>query len=278
MSTQQYTGAKLYMDRFMRPIRIAVACLLGAALSFAWHDPVHALITRAALLSLPPEMRQFWGAESDPLITRYCLYPDEYHNAPPERKAAMRPYCEVKGRAIHNVTWKRAEDIESLEYLLGKLVDNIRSRDIAAAAQYAGTLAHMLEDSTCPAHALMPNDSPLDTMRDLLPPPSGKADIKLHTVIERSAPDFDLGSRAPKAAGRNIPEAAANLLDRTYAVIKSNRADLITLVQATYADDTASMDRLRHQATVAGAELLADAYYTAFVLARDGTRARTAYL
>jgi hypothetical protein len=253
----------------MKAIRIAAACLFGAALAFAWHDPVHALITRAALLSLPPEMSQFWGAESDPLITGYSLYPDEYHNASAERKAAMRPYCEVNGHAIHNVTWKRAEDIESLEYLLAKLVDNIRSRNISAAAQYAGTLAHMLEDSTCPAHALMPNDSPLNTMRDLLAPPAGKEDIKLHTVIERSAPQFDLGSRAPRLAGRSIAEAAANLLDRTYAAIKSNRADLIALVHATYADDTAAMDKFRHKATVVGGELLADAYYTAFVLARD---------
>jgi hypothetical protein len=254
----------------MKAIQIAAACLFGAVACFAWHDPVHALITRAALLSLPAEMSQFWGIESDRLVTRYCLYPDEYYNASAERKAAMRPYCEVTGRAIHNVTWKRADDIESLEYLLGRLVDSIRARDVVGAAQYAGTLAHLLEDSTCPAHALMPNDSPLNTMRDLLPPPSGKEDIRLHTVIEHSAPDFGLGSRVPRTAGRSIPETAANLLDRTYAVIKSNRADLIALVRATYANDTAMMDKIRHQATVAGTELLADAYYTAFVLARDG--------
>ena len=71
------------------------------------------------------------------------------------------------------MTWKRAEDIESLEYLLSNLVEKIRSRDVGAAAQYAGTLAHILEDSTCPAHALTPPDSPLNIMRDLLPPPGG---------------------------------------------------------------------------------------------------------
>src|SRR3954447_11128041 len=143
----------------MRVAPIAALCLLGAGVAFAWHDPVHALITRAALLSLRPEMREFWVSETNNLIARYCLYPDEYYGANAERKAAMRPYCEVKGRPIHNVTWKRAEDIESLEYLLGNLVEKIRSRDVAGAAQYAGTLAHILEDSTCPAHALTPPDS-----------------------------------------------------------------------------------------------------------------------
>jgi hypothetical protein len=251
----------------MKTIRIVAVCLLGAGSSFAWHDPAHARITRAALLSLPPEMRQFWGAETDNLITRYCLYPDAYYGATAERKAAMRPYCEVNGRPIHNVTWKRGEDIESIEYLLGKLVERIRLQDVAATAQYAGTLAHMLEDSTCPAHALTPPDSPLNTMRDLLPPPPGKEDIKLHTVIERSTPEFDLGSHTPRMAGTSLPQAAVNLLDRTYAAIKSNRADLIELVRATYAGDEQTMNKFRHKASVVGAELLADAYYTAFVFA-----------
>ena len=102
----------------MRAIHIA-ATRLFAAPSLAWHDPVHALITRAALLSLPAEASQFWGVESDRLITRYSLYPDEYYNASAERKAAMRPYCEMKGRAVHNVAWKRAEDIESLDTCSG---------------------------------------------------------------------------------------------------------------------------------------------------------------
>src|ERR1051325_8936234 len=162
----------------MTSLRIAVACVIGVTLCSAWHDPAHAVITRAALLSLPAEMRQSFGDHTDALIARYTLYPDEYHGASSERKTAMREYCEVNGRPIHNVTWKRAEDLESLEYLLGKMIDRIRTRDVAGMSQYAGTLAHMVEDSTCPAHALSPADSPLNTMRELLPPPPGKQDIK----------------------------------------------------------------------------------------------------
>jgi len=252
----------------MDAIRLAAAYFLAASVSQAWHDPVHALITRAAIESLPMEMRQFWGTETDPLVARYCLYPDEYHNASADRRAVMQPYCEVKGRAIHNVTWRRGEDIESLEYLLSRLAKTIQSRNVKAAAQYAGTIAHMLEDSTCPAHALSPSDSPLNTMRELLPPPIDKEDIRLHTVIERSAPEFNLGSRAPRSEGANITEAAASLPNRTYKAIKSNRADLIELVRATYADDVQGIDKFRHKASVVGAELLADAYYTAFVLAK----------
>jgi YVTN family beta-propeller protein len=239
----------------------------------AWHDPVHELITRVALQSLPPSMRRHWAAESTKLTSRYCLYPDIYHNAEPAEKARMKAFCEVGGRPIHNVTWKRGEDIQSLEYLLRNVADGIQSRDSEAAAQYAGTLAHFIEDSTCPAHALTPPDSPLSLMRDLLPPPAGKEGIRLHTVIERSSPPFDLDSRAPQTAGGTLQQAAATLLDHIYSAIRGNRAGLIELVRAAYADDQAAMDRFRLKAATTGAEILADAYYTAFSLAGMATTA-----
>src|SRR5260221_298969 len=115
---------------------------------------------------------------------------------------------------------------------------------LAAACLLGAGLSFAWHD---PVHSLI-------TMRDLLPPPPGNEDIKLHTVIERSAPELDLGSRAPRSAGPNIAAAAANLLDRTYVAIKSNRADLIELVRATYAGDVQTMDKFRHKASVVGAE------------------------
>jgi len=251
----------------MKALRIALLLLFAVGGLTAWHDPAHGRITRAALLSLPPAARQQWAAESDRLISRYCLYPDIYGGAKPDEKARMKIFCEVAGRPIHNVTWKRAEDLQSLEYLLRNIIESIRSGNSVAAAQYAGTLAHYLEDSTCPAHALTPAN--LNLMLDMLPPPPGKADVKLHTVIERSTPEFDLGSRAPQMAGQTVSQAAASLLDRVYAAIRVNRAGLIELVPAVYADDQATMDRFRLKAATAGAEVLADAYYTAFVLAGE---------
>ena len=61
----------------MSAIRLAATYFLGATVLLAWHDPVHSLVTRAAIESLSAEMRRFWGTETDPLIARYCLYPDE---------------------------------------------------------------------------------------------------------------------------------------------------------------------------------------------------------
>lgn len=86
---------------------------------------------------------------------------------------------------------------------------------------------------------------------------------------EITAPEFDLGTRAPRSVGDSVAEAASNLLDRCYAIIRDSRAHLLELVKAVYADDEATMDRLRLRAAMAGAEILADAYYTAFSLAED---------
>src|ERR1044072_4399892 len=102
----------------MRAIVLFLAC---AAACSAWHDPVHARITKALLDALPMPMRTFFESETNNLILRYCLYPDRFANATSERKAELRPYCEVEGRPIHNVTWRRGEDLQSLEYLLSHL-------------------------------------------------------------------------------------------------------------------------------------------------------------
>lgn len=247
--------------------RLAALAVLAAGSMMAWHDPVHARITRAALESLPTGMQRQWASESERLIVRYSLYPDIYANAGPQDRARMKVYCEVAGRPIHNVTWKRPEDMSSLEYLLNNVVAAIRARDGAAGAQFAGTLAHLIEDSTCPAHALLPQDSPLNLMKELLPPPPEKRDIVLHSVIEHSSPEFDLGARVPEAVGTTVNNAAGALLDRIYAAIHANRGDLIELVRAVYADDERTVDRFRLKGARVGAEILADAYRTAFVLA-----------
>jgi hypothetical protein len=94
-------------------------------------------------------------------------------------------------------------------------------------------------------------------MKELLPPPPGKQGIQLHTIIEHSSPEFDLGSRAPHIA---TPQ---QLLDRCYAIIRQNRGNLIELVKLVYAGDETGMDRFRLESGTAGAGLLADAYFSA---------------
>ena len=256
----------------MRVLRLAVVCLLAGAAGWGWHDPVHALITRAALESLPSRMQEKWAPFAEPLARQYSLYPDRIRGAREPEVSRLRVYCvKPDGKSIHNVTWEQEEDLKSLEFSLGGMVRAIREGKMEAAAQHAGVLAHFLEDSTCPAHALIPADSPLHSMRDRLAPPE-KMEIPLHPTIERSSPAFDLAGRAPQAAGSSVAGAAEALLLRCYRTVRANRAELETLVKAVYAGDNATVDRIRLEAARRGAELLADAYYTAFLLGGETRR------
>jgi len=247
---------------------LAVSLLLGSVCQ-AWHDPVHEAITRCAVGSLPAAMQRKWAPVLDQLARRYSLYPDLIHGAHEPDLSAMRPYCiKPDGKPIHNITWQPEDDLRSLTFSLNGIVEAMRAGDVEKAAQHAGVLAHFLEDSTCPAHALIPADSPLESMRKRFAPPE-QAELKLHPTIERSSPPFDLAGRSPRRAGASVEQAAEVLLQRTYAIVRGNRENLETLVKAVYAGDNATVDKMRREAARRGAELLADAYYSAFLFAAE---------
>ena len=248
--------------------RLAIALALVPVMGQAWHDPVHAAITRAALESLPQPMRARWEPQARELAEIYSLYPDAFAHVKDAERQRMLPFCtRPDGGAIHNVTWNVTQDFASLEYTLNGIIAGLRSGNRDKALQHAGVLAHFLEDSTCPAHALLPKDVQFQSLRELIPPPAGWENASLHSAIERSSPPFDLGARAPQAAGDAVPAAATALLDRVYTQVKLNRARVIDLVRAVYANDLAKVDAERVRAARIGAEVLADAFYTAFVLA-----------
>ncbi len=230
--------------------------------SLAWQTP-HEKITRAAFDTLPAALRERWRAEADNLAGPYSWYPDWYLG---ERRNQIRVYVEKPdGTTIHNVTWDLVEDQATLELLLYAIARHNRAGSIDHAARYAGVLSHFLADSTCPAHALLPQDSQLNLVKDLLNLP-GARDGSLHAYIERSAPAITLEGRPPVKLGDTISEAARTLLVRTYAVIRANRAGLLELVRAAENRDEETMNRHRRTAALEAARLFADALYTACVL------------
>lgn len=276
--------------------------------SLAWHTPPHQQITRAAINSLPVAMQEKLGSEQETLIMVNCMYPDQYRtlgNLDPDKlhdpvpkwlaeisprsrenwrriRTEMKIYCEMPdGRPMHNVTQNRQEDLDSLEFLLNSIVMEIRRDNIASAARYMGTLAHLIEDSTSPAHA---GKLPLVVMelRKLQPIPNPPPWVgrlnengrplkpgELHAAIELTTLPFTLDARPPKRVGKTVSDATPQLLDRCYAIVEENRAHLLEMVRAVYADDTPVVERLRSRAARQGAELLADAYYTAFAIAAE---------
>jgi hypothetical protein len=268
-------------------------CLALVADAFAWHTPPHQQITRAALDSLPTPLQEKLGLEKEMIIWVNCMYPDRYRglaqqgpekdpNPGPRNRDELKPYCEMPdGRPIHNVTQKRAEDIASFEHLLQSTITEMRRNQVTAAARYMGTLAHLIEDSCSPAHAA-PLPLAVAELRQRQPLPNPPPWVgrlnehggtltagNLHAAIELTLLPFNLQGRAPERAGNSVAEAAPKLLDRCYAIVQENKDDLVEMVRATYANDTAVMERIRSRAARKAAELLADAYYTALTLAAD---------
>lgn len=260
----------------------------------AWHTPPHQQITRAAVDSLPVAMQEKLGLEKEMLIWVNCMYPDRYRglaqegaekdpNPGPRNRAEMKRYCELPdGRAIHNVTQNRQEDLASFEFLLYAIIKAVRADDITGAARYMGTLAHLIEDSGSPAHAapLPLAVAELRTSQKIPNPPPwlGRRNEhggtlmagNLHAAMELTTLPFNLGGRPPQRAAMTVSAAAPKLLDRCYGIVEENKRSLLEMVRATYADDVATMERLRSRAATQAAELLADAYYTALSIAAEG--------
>lgn len=298
--------SRSFRSGWFNAVRFGVLLAVFAADSRAWHTPPHQQITRAAVESLPAALQEKLGAEKATLIAVNCMLPDRYRslgNAKPEGaieeawlaeitprtretflriRSELAPYCEMPdGRPIHNVTQNRQEDVASIEHLLNAIIAEIRRGDAVAAAKYMGTLAHLLEDSTSPAHAAnLPKVVVELSKQQTIPSPppwlgrlnehGGKLSAgNLHAAIELTTRPFTLEGRTPQRAGASVAEAAANLLDRCYTIVEENRGDLLEMVRATYADDVPVMERIRSRAARQGAALLADAYYTALTLAEE---------
>jgi len=220
---------------------------------------VHEQITRCAIASLPQAMQRRWAPVTEQIARRFCRYPDLIQAAERADLAVMRQFCiKPDGKPIHNITWEPQDDLRSLTYSLQGIIDSMRTGNLDAAAQHAGVLSHFLADSTCPAHALIPADSPLESLRVRFAPPD-QAALNLHPAIERSAPAFHLAGRQPQR------QTVETLLERCYRIVRGNRESLETLVKAVYAKDEPTVDKMRQDAACRGAELLADAYYTALL-------------
>ena len=149
------------------------------------------------------------------------------------------------------------------------LSDAMRAGELEVAAKHAGVLAHFLEDSTCPAHALIPADSALQSMSDRFAPPD-QADVETAPCDRAQCPGFRSGRTRAATDWRVRVADRRRLLERCYVIVRGNRENLETLVKAIYAGDEATVDRMRRDAARRGAELLADAYYSAFLFAGEG--------
>lgn len=256
----------------MRPVASFLLLLLSGT-CVAWDTAPHQLITKAALVTLPKHFLSRLDSEVKPLIDTYCILPDRYEemeqfgfvrSSPgPRHTSEIRVYCiRPDGRPIHGITGDWDVDGDSLIYLLERSITNVCARQSGEASRYLGVLSHFIADSLSPPHAVSSDD-----LRQMTPRSVQVQGINVHSVIERSIPEFTLGDRLPRLASGHIQEAAAAILDQCYAGAELNRRDLVPMLRAAGAHDEQTLNAYRLRAARKASEILADALYTVFRIA-----------
>ncbi len=252
------------MKRFVAVILTCCTPLLAGA----WGEP-HKAITQAALAALTDAERAQLGAELGPLGTQHCLIPDRVYEGKDVAKYAMmdsRPG--VTYLVGLHLPAQQPENYEVLRFFMGKAVAALQAGNVGDAARYAGTVAHALEDWSCPAH-VVPGDNMFTLFQQFLPPPDAMQNKLLHSPVEAGKFEVTIGGFKPMLLGATVDEAAFNLLHRLNSATILARAQTIPIIQALYAGDSNAVTAAQLKAATKGATVVADALHTLLCL---GTR------
>jgi hypothetical protein len=206
------------------------------------------------------------GNEAKLLSEIYCMYPDRYREMSqfgfvrksegPKDIEEIKAYCvRPDGEIIHGATGEWETDAGSLVYLFERILTNLAGKRTGEAAQFAGVLAHFIEDSLSLPHAVS-----AENLLEMV----GGSGVNLHGAIERVVPEFTLGARVPRMTGDHLLPAAKAVFDRIYTEAERNRADMPTIVAAALRNDEPALNGYRLRAGRRAAEILADALYTLF--------------
>lgn len=239
--------------------------LLATGEAWGWGSP-HGAITQAALSTLPDWQRTALADEYEQLGRQYCYIPDWIFSHP-----ELRPYAlmDTKPGVVYLICLHLPEDqtenYQILSYFLGRAVEALRAGQVADGAKYAGTLAHLLEDWGCPAHAV-PGDNMFTQFKQFLPPPEKLKYTLLHGPIENASLHIDLADRRPRFLGESVAEAAFNLLSESNDAVLNARSQVIPIVQALYAEDKDAVAAAQLICAQRDAEVVADALYTVMCL------------
>ncbi len=243
---------------------IAFACC-APLLVGAWGEP-HKAITQAALAALTDAERAQLGAELGPLGTQHCLIPDRvYEGKEVAKYAMMDSHPGVTYLVKLHLPALQPENYETLRFFMGRSVAAFQAGNLGDAARYAGTVAHALEDWSCPAH-VVPGDNMFTLFQQFLPPPDALRNKLLHSPIEGGKFDVTIGDFKPTLLGATVDEAAFNLLQRLNAATILARAQTIPIIQALYAGDTNAVTAAQLKAATKGATVVADALHTLLCL------------
>jgi len=232
----------------------------------AWGEP-HLAITKAALETLPPWQKDWLGAEFAALGDNYCLIPDHVYTDIENGKFA-RMESEpgvVYLRRLHVPSPEQPENLETFRYFMGKAVAALQAGEVGNAARYMGTVCHTIEDFGSPAHTV-PGDNMFTLLQQFMPPPEKKKGKLLHSLIENGDLKVGIAGYQPRLLGDTVEEASWRLLHRVHGAILNARSTTIPIIQALYAEDTATVKTHQLKAATVDAQVAADAVYTMLCL------------
>lgn len=239
----------------------ALSLLLYPSHAWAWGMP-HGTITEAATAALPEWQKMLLGDELQPLGALYCIIPDLVFT-----RKDLAPYARIDSQPgvvyvknLH-VPTTPVDNYEILRFFLDKAVSALKAGSIGDAARYSGTLAHALEDWSCPAH-VVPGDNMFTLFKQFLPPPPAQRYTLLHSPVEGGTFTVRLDSYQPRLLGTSVDEAAFNLLRRAQEGTVFARSQVVPIIQAFYAGDTNAVNAAQQKAAALGAAIVADALHT----------------
>ncbi len=237
----------------------------------------HRIITWAAMQALPDWQREIWQEHQYNLAERYALYGDLYYG----HKQEVGPFMEYPDGSLpvmgtidelrrHNNIghavdfwecpfWEDQE--KAFTYFMERIAASLAKGDVLSAAKFAGTIAHHIEDSGVPAHAVEHGD--LECIKDLLPVPDKCVCFPLHTYTEMSPPLFLINDYKPRLYGRTAAEAGTNYIQRYIELIRYARKLMIPMTRAAFEERHDEAAQIRLTAAKMCAYAYADYMYTA---------------
>lgn len=254
------------------PWFLSLAFFVGGSAphAYGWGKKGHGAIRAWAMERIPEWQRQRLGEEAiATLVADYTSLQDEHAGG---RAPHLDPYCLVPGirLSLHDVNPGEAS-IEATRWYLARIRESLAAGETDEAMKFLGVLCHWNEDPGCPSAHCSPVSE--TALRLLLPPPPDKQNLNfLYGYGGIADPDSARYTIAkedyrPKLLGTDEEEAAVRIFQRQRLVERDAAAEIVPLVQAVLADDTAGADRVRARAALRNARHIADLVHTALSLA-----------
>ena len=245
---------------------------------FGWGSQNHRIISKQAYNLLPEWETDLLSVYGDSIVNTYCLYPDMYRRK--EFKEALKPYIEIpyiksdaifhhadeilSGNTMGNIlTFDNNPDFFILTYFMEKSIELLKANEIQEAARHMGTLAHYIEDYSCPVHVV--NNA---LLVQLLPPPLRLKNFRVHGEVERPGMEnLIISDYSVEKLGKTLFEAVNIIIPRLNKMQLNSRAQVIPIIMGIYEDDFNKSDNARNNSAEPAVKLLADIWNTIFSLA-----------